>query len=49
MSDRRARRDADRVQHILDAAATLTEIVGEGREAYEASWRQRLLAERGDA
>ena len=41
MTDREARRDAERVEHILDAAAKLAEIVAEGREAFDTSWRQR--------
>ena len=39
-------RDHDRVQHILDAADKLAEIVAEGREVYDTSWRQRDVAER---
>ena len=31
MTDREARRDAERIEHILDAAAKLAEIVAEGR------------------
>ena len=46
MTDRRERRDHDRVLHILDAADKLAEIVAEGREVYDASWRQRDIAER---
>ena len=46
MTDREAGRDAERVEHILDAAAKLAEIVAEGREAFDASWRQRDIAER---
>ncbi len=46
MTDREARRDAERIEHILDAAAKLAEIVAEGREAFDTSWRQRDIAER---
>ena len=46
MTDREARRDAERTEHILDAAAKLAEIVAEGREAFDTSWRQRDIAER---
>ena len=46
MTDRRARRDAERVRHILEAAAKLAEIVADGRAAFDADWRQRLSAER---
>ena len=46
MNTRRGRRDVDRVQHILDAAAKPAEIVAEGKEVFDTSWRQRLLAER---
>ena len=46
MNDRAIARDRDRIQHILDAADKLAEIVAEGREAFNASWRQRDVAER---
>ncbi|MCY3805452.1 MAG: DUF86 domain-containing protein [bacterium] len=46
MTDREARRDAERVEHILEAAAKLAEIVAEGREAFDTSWRLRDIAER---
>ncbi len=46
MSARAGERDHDRVQHILDTADKLAEIVAEGREAYDADWRQRDIAER---
>ena len=35
MTARSGERDHDRVQHILDAADKLAEIVAEGRAAYE--------------
>ena len=46
MTARAGERDHDRVQHILDAADKLAEIVAEGREAYDTNWRQRDIAER---
>ena len=46
MSDQRARADAGRVRHIREASARLAEIVADGREAFDADWRQRLAAER---
>jgi len=46
VSARRIRRDAERVRHIREAAAKLAEIVADGREAFDADWRQRLAAER---
>ena len=41
-----ARRDAERVRHILEVAAKLAEIVADGRAAFDADWRQRMSAER---
>lgn len=46
MTARSGERDHDRVQHILDAADKLAEIVAEGRAAYDTNWRQRDVAER---
>lgn len=46
MTDREAHRDAERVEHILEAAAKLAEIVADGREAFDTNWRLRDIAER---
>ncbi len=46
MSTRRPQNDADRVQHILEAADLLGEFAAEGRAAFDASHERRLAAER---
>ena len=46
MTDRETQRDAERVAHILEAAAKLAEVVAEGREAFDTNWRLRDIAER---
>ena len=39
-------RDEDFIEHILDAAGKLAEIVTAGREAFDSSWLVRSAAER---
>ena len=39
-------RDADFIEHILDAAGKLAEIVSAGREDFDSSWLARSAAER---
>ena len=39
-------RDVDFIEHILDAASKLAEIVTAGREAFDSSWLVRSAAER---
>lgn len=46
MSTRRPRGDADRVDHIREAAAKLAVIAAAGRDAFDASFMPRLAAER---
>ena len=46
MSNHLARRDAERVRHIREAAAKLAEIVTDDQDAFATDWRQRLSAER---
>ena len=46
MSAGRPQRDADRVEHILEAADLLSEFAAEGRAVFDASQERRLAAER---
>ena len=39
-------RDQDLIEHILDAASKLAEIVEAGRETFDAGWLVRSAAER---
>ena len=41
-----SQRDNDFIEHILDAAGKLAEIVAAGRENFDASWLVRSAAER---
>ena len=41
-----SQRDNDLIEHILDAAGKLAEIVAAGRENFDASWLVRSAAER---
>ena len=41
-----SQRDEDLIEHILDAAAKLAEIVTAGRDYFDASWLMRSAAER---
>ena len=41
-----SQRDNDLIEHILDAAGKLAEIVAAGREYFDASWLVRSAAER---
>ena len=41
-----SQRDNDLIEHILDAAGKLAEIVAAGRENFDASWLIRSAAER---
>lgn len=41
-----SQRDNDLIEHILDAAGELAEIVAAGRENFDASWLVRSAAER---
>ena len=42
MNPPRSRSDDDRVRHIREAATKLAVIGADGREAYDASWVQRV-------
>ena len=42
-----SQRDEDLIEHILDAAAKLAEIVTAGRDYFDASWLMRSAAETG--
>ena len=41
-----SQRDNDLIEHILDAASKLAEIVAAGRENFDAGWLVRSAAER---
>ena len=44
MNRRRRVSDADRVRHIRKAASKLAEVVADGRDMFDASWRHQDLA-----